>query len=168
MARKSSHRRRAKSGSSAWPAVLALVVVLGLVAVFAGSAALRAFGPGRAREADRQAAASARKTAQAEKSAAEHGRVAVEIWNGSGNAGAGQRVAESLRDGGFRVTEIRNADRTDYGTTLVVDRKGNPRASREVVEYLHGGFPLLMRSSLATADIRVVVGRDHRGLRLTP
>jgi hypothetical protein len=167
MARKSSHRR-SKGGGSAWPAVLALVVVLGLVAVFAGSALLRAIGSGRSRWADRQVAASAGNPAQARKSAAERGRVGVEIWNGSGNAGAGQRVAEALRDGGFRVTEIRNADRTDYGTTLVVDRKGNPRASREVVEYLHGGFPLLMRSSLATADIRVVVGRDHRGLRLTP
>jgi hypothetical protein len=168
MARKSSRKRRSKAGGSAWPAALMLVAVLALVAVFAGSALVKAFGAGRARWAASRAEGAARRAVQRPHASPERARMAVEIWNGSGSAGAGQRVAEALRDGGFQVTDIRNADRTDYGTTLVVDRKGNPRAAREVVEYLHGGFPLLMRSTLATADVRVVVGRDHRGLRLSP
>ncbi|MBI5837281.1 MAG: LytR C-terminal domain-containing protein [Candidatus Eisenbacteria bacterium] len=166
MARKSSRKRRVPKGGSAWPAVVLLVLAVGLVAAFAGSAAIKAVGGLRARWAGSVAEAGRESAPRAMR--AQRQAVRIEILNGSGNAGAGGRVAEALRDGGFRVTRVENADRQDYGTTLVLDRKGDPAAAREVVEYLHGGFPLLMRTALASADIRVVVGRDYRGLRLTP
>ncbi|HVP38414.1 MAG TPA: LytR C-terminal domain-containing protein [Candidatus Saccharimonadales bacterium] len=166
MARKSSRRRRGQ-GRSPWPGRVLLLLAVGLVGAFAGSAALRALGPALAPWAAGPAADASR----AQRAAGDPGsrpRLRVEVLNGSGVPGAGLRVAEVLRDGGFRVSGPFDADRLDYGTTLVVDRKGNPRAAREVVEYLHGGYPLLMRSPLAAVDVRVVVGRDHRGLKLTP
>ncbi len=165
MARKGSRKKRARSRGSAWSAVALLVVAVALVGAFAGSAVLKALGGLRAPWRPPRAEEAARPTPSV---AARRARVTVEILNGSGNAGAAGRVAEALRDGGFRVVRTDNADRQDYGTTLVVDRKGRPEATREVVQYLRGGYPLLMRSALAAADVRVVVGRDYRGLRLTP
>src|SRR6185437_777308 len=37
--------------------------------------------------------------------------VRVQVLNGSGEGGVASRAAAFLRDGGFQVTEIRNADR---------------------------------------------------------
>ena len=171
MARRKPRKRKegggGRGGGGGWFANLLLFAILALVVVFAASAAWRMVRPawrfrleapkrGQRHDDGRLAGIEAR------------GRMRLEVWNGSGIAGAGQRVAEALRDGGFRVVDVRNADRSDYGKTLVVDRKGNPRAVREVVEYFHGGYPLLMRSATAAADVRVVVGRDHEGLRLNP
>jgi len=161
MARRKA-RRRASGGSGGWIPMVALGLTLGLVVVFAGSAALSVFSPvirsGGTRASE----------AEAKAPPAERSGLKVEIWNGSGASGAGQKVAEALRDGGFTVSEVKNADRSDYGTTLVVDRKGNARAAREVVESLHGGIALLMRSQDSPVDVRVIVGRDYQGLKLTP
>lgn len=163
MARKKSRAR--KSGKSGWVPAALLVVTLGLVAVFAGSAALKAFRGDSEGEGHARASAPAPRSAE---SRAARRATQVEIWNGSGSQGAGQQVAEALRDGGFHVLEVRTADRNDYGATLVVDRKGNRGAAEEVVKYLHGGYPIEMRSLAATADVRVIVGRDHEGLSLAP
>lgn len=49
--------------------------------------------------------------------------VRVQVLNGSGEAGIGSRVASYLRQGGFHVVEVRNADRSDYLASLVVARR---------------------------------------------
>ena len=41
--------------------------------------------------------------------------VRVQVLNGSGEPGVGTRVAAFLREGGFQVTDVRNADRDDMG-----------------------------------------------------
>ncbi len=165
MARRSKARRaKPAKGSSGWVGMVLVGLVLALVAMFLGSAGMRALEGQRIRSEQ----AKAREPEGDVRAAEKRARFLVEVWNGSGNSGAGQRVAEALRDGGFRVAEVRNADRPDYGTTLVVDRKGNPGLAGEVVEYIRGGRPLLMRSAGTPADIRVIVGRDYAGLRLTP
>ena len=158
---KRKSRRRSGGGSGGWLVLVALGLTAALVVVFAGSAAFRALevAPMPGQHQAREAAAAP---------VPDRAGIKVEVWNGSGVSGAGQKVAEALRDGGFTVTELRNADRSDYGTTLVVDRKGNRRAVQEVIQSIHGGMPLLMRSPASTVDVRVVVGRDHPGLKLTP
>jgi hypothetical protein len=161
MARKRS--RGKSSGGGGWIVNTVLGVMVALVLAFAGSAIVRNLPP-----LGRESEASPGRTARSASAQGDHSHIRVEVWNGSGMAGGGQRVAEALRDGGFAVGEVRNADRSDYGTTLVVDRKGNRAAVDEVIQYLHGGFPLLMKSATAAADVRVVVGRDQEGLRLTP
>lgn len=167
MARRKTRRKKSGKGRNVL-ALSLLVLTLGLVGVFAGSAVLRlSRGDGSADPEAVSASAGSPDRAH-DRGRAAHSGVSVEIWNGSGSQGAGQKVAEALKDGGFKVGEVRNADRSDYGATLVVDRKGNRRAAREVLEYLHGGYPLVMRSSTASADVRVVVGRDQEGLRLNP
>ena len=48
--------------------------------------------------------------------------IRIELLNGSGRPGLAGELASYLRDGGFDVLEVSNADRSDYRSTLVVNR----------------------------------------------
>jgi hypothetical protein len=138
--------RRASGGSNFWLAILALGV-LGL----AGSWAWSTFSghtPGARRE----------------------GRhvVRVQVLNGSGEPGVGTRVAAFLREGGFQVTDVRNADRNDYFATFVVARRGELSLAEEVAHYL-GGPPLVRQEwNSELADVSVLVGSDRSKLSIEP
>ena len=92
--------------------------------------------------------------------------VRVQVLNGSGEPGVGTRVAAWLREGGFQVTDVRNADRNDYFATFVVARRSDLSLAREVAHYL-GGPPLVRQEwSSELADVSVLVGSDRSRLQL--
>lgn len=94
--------------------------------------------------------------------------VRVQVLNGSGEPGVGTRVAAWLREGGFQVTDVRNADRTDYFATFVVARRGDLSLAREVAHYL-GGPPLVRQEwTSELADVSVLVGSDRSRLMIQP
>lgn len=97
---------------------------------------------------------------------AEHRVIRVQVLNGSGEGGVGARVASFLREGGFHVVQVDNADRQDYFATLVVARRSDPSAAQRVAHYL--GSPPVIRQALGTdiADVTVVLGSDRSRLRL--
>ena len=138
--------RRGADGSRVWLVLLALVVL-----ALAGSWGWTQFGPRNpgARRSGRHV-------------------VRVQVLNGSGEPGVGTRVAAFLREGGFQVTDVRNADRTDYFATFVVARRADLSLAREVAHYL-GGPPLVRQEwSLELADVSVVVGSDRSRLVMEP
>lgn len=138
--------RRGGSGSRAWLVVLALVV-----AALAGSWWWTQYGPRNpgTRRSGRHV-------------------VRVQVLNGSGEPGVGTRVAAFLREGGFQVTDVRNADRTDYFATFVVARRADLSLATEVAHYL-GGPPLVRQEwSSELADVSVVVGSDRSRLVMQP
>jgi len=92
--------------------------------------------------------------------------VRVQVLNGSGEPGVGTRVAAFLREGGFQVTDVRNADRSDYFATFVVARRGDLSLAEEVAHYL-GGPPLVRQEwSSELADVSVLVGSDRSKLAI--
>jgi hypothetical protein len=92
--------------------------------------------------------------------------IRVQVLNGSGEGGIGSRVASTLRDGGFHVVEVRNADRTDYFSTLVVARRDDRAAADVVARYL-GGPPVIRQAwDSDLAEVTVVIGSDRSRLRL--
>lgn len=94
--------------------------------------------------------------------------VRVQILNGSGEAGVGGRVASFLRDGGFQVVDVRNADRSDYFASLVVARRSDLSSAREVAHYL-GGPPLIRQAwDSDLADVSVIIGSDRSRLQIEP
>ena len=94
--------------------------------------------------------------------------VRVQILNGSGEGGVGQKLAAFLREGGFHVVEIRNADRADYFATLVVARREDLSGARAVARYL-GGPPLIRQAwGSDLADVTVVLGSDRSRIKLEP
>ena len=94
--------------------------------------------------------------------------VRVQVLNGSGEPGIGTRVAAHLRAGGFQVTDVRNADRSDHFATFVVARRADLSLAREVAHYL-GGPPLVRQAwDLELADVSVLIGSDRSRLKLSP
>jgi hypothetical protein len=94
--------------------------------------------------------------------------IRVQVLNGSGETGVGGRVASFLRDGGFQVVEVRNADRSDYFASFVVARRSDLSTAREVAHYL-GGPPLIRQAwDSDLADVSVVIGSDRSRLQIEP
>lgn len=97
-----------------------------------------------------------------------HRVIRVQVLNGSGEGGIASKVATFLREGGFHVVETRNADRLDYGATIVLARRADPAAAEAVARYL-GGPPVLRQAwDSDVADVTVVIGSDRSRLRLEP
>jgi hypothetical protein len=95
--------------------------------------------------------------------------VRVQVLNGSGEPGVGVRVAAFLREGGFQVTQVANADRADYFASMVVARRPDLSLAREVAHYL--GSPPVIRQSWSadeSADVTVVIGSDRSRLEIGP
>ncbi|NOT35623.1 MAG: LytR C-terminal domain-containing protein [Candidatus Eisenbacteria bacterium] len=97
----------------------------------------------------------------------DHRRVVrVQVLNGSGEGGIGARVASALRQGGFHVTEVRNAERSDYFATMVVARRENVAPAKLVARYL-GDLPVIRQARDADdAEVTVVIGSDRSRLHL--
>ena len=92
--------------------------------------------------------------------------VRVQVLNGSGESGIGARVASSLREGGFQVVEIENADRSDYFATIVVARRADVAGAEAVAGYL-GRLPVIRQAwDSELAEVTVVVGSDRSRMRL--
>jgi hypothetical protein len=137
--------RRSRALARAGTAVLALVVVALLL-----SWVWVRFGAGRT----------------GERAAGPQPVIRVQVLNGSGEGGVAGRLASVLREGGFHVVEVRNADRDDYFATLVVARLEDPASALAVARYLGG--PPVIRQALGSdqADVTVVLGSDRSRLRL--
>jgi hypothetical protein len=92
--------------------------------------------------------------------------IRVQVWNGSGEEGVGARVASYLREGGFHVVEVGNADRQDYFASVVVARREDIRGARMVASYL--GDPPVIRQAWSSeaADVTVVLGSDRSRIHL--
>jgi len=92
--------------------------------------------------------------------------IRIQVLNGSGEGGIGSRVASFLRQGGFQVVEVRNADRSDYFATMVVARRPDVASARAVASYL-GGPPVIKQAwNSDVADVTVVLGSDRSRLHL--
>ena len=88
--------------------------------------------------------------------------IRIELLNGSGRSGLAGAMASYLRDGGFDVLEVSNADRADYRNTLVVSRTEASEPGRVVAEYLGTRHLIEQLSSQEMIDVTVIVGRDAR------
>jgi hypothetical protein len=92
--------------------------------------------------------------------------VRVQVLNGSGEGGIGSRVASYLREGGFQVVEVRNAERSDFFASMVVARREDVSSAEAVARYL-GGPPVVRQAWTSDlAEVTVVLGSDRSRLRL--
>jgi hypothetical protein len=86
--------------------------------------------------------------------------VVVEVLNGCGRVGIADKVACHLRDLGFDVMHVGNADDFCYPQTMVVDRTGDLAKARAVTDAL-GRIPVVHQvTSTFFVDVTVVVGED--------
>ena len=92
--------------------------------------------------------------------------IRVQVLNGSREGGIGTRVAAYLREGGFQVVEVGNAERSDFVASVVVARRDDPVAARVVARYL--GDPPVIRQAWGSdaAEVTVVIGSDRSRLHV--
>lgn len=97
-------------------------------------------------------------------------RARVEVLNGSGRAGLGQRAADYLKAQGFNVVNIAAAERADYRSSLVqvLTAPDDHRAAEALAATLR--VPTSAITDLPTpnadADVRLVVGQDFQQAQL--
>jgi LCP family protein required for cell wall assembly len=91
-------------------------------------------------------------------------RAKVEVLNGSGTAGLGQKAADYLTAQGFNVVRVAAAERNDYRSSQVQVLTEDRRSAEALATMLK--VPPTAISDLPTpnagADIRIVVGQDFR------
>ncbi len=89
--------------------------------------------------------------------------VRIEVLNGTGEPGVAARTRDLLQSQGWKVVSIGDADRSDYGRTLII----NYGVPEDLVNQV--GVDLDLRPNLsslegldvtAPVDVRIVVGRD--------
>jgi len=88
----------------------------------------------------------------------------IEVLNGSGTAGLGQRTADYLRAQGFNVVKIDAAERSDYRSSLVQVLTSDRHAAEVLATTLKVPTTATTETPTpdAVADIRIVVGQDFR------
>ncbi len=125
---------------------LALVAVLGGLAVLAGSAALQWWEPPETTPVTADVIANPRE------------RVRVEVLNAGGVAGMAREATEVLRDAGFDVVEFGNADAFDRDSSLVLARLGRVDLASMVADAL--AIPTYQDEPDSTAyvDVTVLLG----------
>jgi LCP family protein required for cell wall assembly len=89
--------------------------------------------------------------------------VRIEVLNGTGEPGVAAATADLLQSQGWQVVSIGDADRSDYGRTIIINygvpdelvtQVGTDLALEPNLSSLHG------LNVSAPVDVRIVVGRD--------
>lgn len=90
----------------------------------------------------------------------------VEVLNGCGDSGLAQTTAERLQGLGHDVVAVGDAGRHDYARTVVIDRRGRDRITREFARRV-GPCPVILEFVPdAGADLTLILGADWRELGL--
>ncbi len=89
----------------------------------------------------------------------------VEILNGTPSKGLAKKTAEIFQSFGYDVVSVGNADKEDYGRTLILDRLSNADAAKNVASVIRCVNISEQRSQagVATADFTVILGDDFNG-----
>jgi hypothetical protein len=97
-----------------------------------------------------------------------HSSFHVEVLNGCGVDGIARRVGVTLRQRGFDVMTMENAETFGYPESMVLDRVGKPEYARLVAEAL--GIPNHLQQKVADPfrieEVTVIIGHDYRRLSL--
>ena len=94
--------------------------------------------------------------------------IQVEVLNGCGVKRVSHQVREYLRNQGFDVVYIGNAENFEFPESVVLDRRaGNEvsAASRVVADALGTQHVIIQRNEDRLVDATVIVGHDYRQLR---
>jgi LytR cell envelope-related transcriptional attenuator len=88
-------------------------------------------------------------------------RIKVEVLNATSVRGLARRATLHLRDRGFDVVDLGNADST-RDSTLVLDRSGHPAWARLVSDALGGARVETRPDSSRYVDVTVLLGTKWR------
>lgn len=85
----------------------------------------------------------------------------VQVLNGSGMQGAAVRVAEILKQHGYEITTVGNADAFDYVVSEVINHNGTDEGASRIAALLNSRIVRRDQDASAPADVTVIVGKDY-------
>ena len=88
------------------------------------------------------------------------GEVIVTILNGSGRSGSANNAALKIRDQGYKVAKVGNADSFDHKNTIIQYAGQFSKSADELKEIL-GGTAELVPQDNGGNDIIVIIGQDY-------
>lgn len=97
------------------------------------------------------------------KTGLDRSKLQVEIQNGSGVVGAAQKVSDTLKDLGYKVVAIGNADNFDYEQVSILVKSGKdaylPLLKRDLAVNYGIGSTSATLSDSASSDALVIIGK---------
>lgn len=93
------------------------------------------------------------------------GSLRLRVLNGTGAPGVANEVARLLIDNGYKVIDIKNADRFDYGETqlIVYSSKSDDMVTANQIKNILGvGKIVINNLPQDVADLTVVIGNDYK------
>jgi len=87
----------------------------------------------------------------------------IEVLNGAGVPGLAAQMAALLKEQGFEVVAIENADRSDYAETLIIDYADNAQTVALLAQLLNVAERNIRKetgSQTGAGNLRIIVGRD--------
>lgn len=88
--------------------------------------------------------------------------IKVEVLNGSGVAGIAAKAAELLREEGFAVVNVGNADSFDYARSRVIARQAEIEPAKEVVGFIPGAELIKDEIKDFPAMVTVIIGKNFK------
>ena len=85
----------------------------------------------------------------------------VQVMNGCGQAGAGNKIADLLRSRRFDVKDIENVVSGNYPYTYVISRKKDMIIARQIAQVLTTEKVFMVRNGDESYDVTVFVGSDY-------
>lgn len=91
-------------------------------------------------------------------------KLSIEVLNGSGVAGTAGKARDLLKDLGYNVTSVGNADNFDYEKTVIEVKSAKsdylPLLKKDLSQDYSFGTTSAALSTTASADARVIVGKQ--------
>jgi hypothetical protein len=85
----------------------------------------------------------------------------IEVLNGTREAGIAMDMAKDLRSRGIDVLIVDNAERLDFGESVLLDRRGNPRLMRKLAKTLGCRTILEQIHPAPLVDATYIIGYDR-------
>ncbi len=91
--------------------------------------------------------------------------VSVQVLNGAGVDGMASRTAQVFKSFGYKIAESADADNHNYENTVILDRKGNPRAAEGLADLIKCKRWYTESDDTLddTIDITIILGKDFDG-----
>jgi len=84
----------------------------------------------------------------------------VEVLNGSGTIGVAERVADTLRQQGYEITAVGNADSSSYDSSQVICHSSNVQCANRIASIVNSDTIRQEYDPTSKADITVIVGKN--------
>ena len=88
----------------------------------------------------------------------------VQVLNGSGIVGAATSAAKLLKQKGYEVKAVGNAERFDYDSSEVINHNGSDKGAQQIAALVNSQVIKEKLDKAAPADVTVIVGKDFAAL----